>query len=130
MPGRSDGGWRSGASAAAGSTRIVPHSSQLFTGLVICLTGARSRTVSPVQCESFNGMVGLVARTDMLAILSRRMLTHPLARDLLQEIPVSERMPSITHGIYSRADAPPTPAAAAMAKAITAVARGLARRAS
>jgi DNA-binding transcriptional LysR family regulator len=83
---------------------------------------------SPVQCESFNGMVGLVAKTDMLAILSRWMLTHPLARDLLQEIPLVERMPSITHGIHSRADAPLTPVAAAMAKAMTAVARGLARR--
>jgi DNA-binding transcriptional LysR family regulator len=81
-----------------------------------------------VQCESYNGIVSLLASTDMLTLTSRRMLAHPFARDLLQEIPVTERLPPVTHGMFTRADAPLTPVAAATGKAIASVARGLARR--
>jgi len=38
-------------------------------------------------------------------------------------------MPSLTHGIYTRADTPLAPVGATMARAFTAVARRLARRA-
>ncbi len=81
-----------------------------------------------VQCESFNGMLAVLARTDMLTVMARRLLAHPIAREVLQEIPVAERLPQITHGIFTRADAPLAPAAAAMAKSIAAAARALARR--
>ena len=83
---------------------------------------------SMTQCDSINSMVTLLAQTDMVAPMPRRLLANPFARDALQEIPVAERMPSITHGIIIRADAPLTRVAAAMAKAVIAVGRKLASR--
>ncbi len=79
-----------------------------------------------VQCESHNTLVALLAGTDMLGLMQRRTLEAP-GRDLLQEIPIAEAMPSVTAGIFTRADTPLTRVAAAMARAATAVARGLAR---
>ena len=83
---------------------------------------------SMTQCDSFNSIVTLLAQTDMVALIPRRLLASPLVRDAVQQIPVAERMPSITHGMIIRADAPLTRVAAAMAKAVIAVARQLARR--
>ncbi len=80
-----------------------------------------------VQCESHNTLVALLAGTDMLGLMQRRTLGAPLGRDLLQEIPIADAMPSVTAGIFTRADTPLTRVAAAMARAATAVARGLAR---
>jgi hypothetical protein len=66
----------------------------------------------------------------MVALMQRRTLQEPLAREQLAEIPVADPLPSITAGIFTRADAPLTRTAAAMAKAASSVARGLARRAA
>jgi hypothetical protein len=81
-----------------------------------------------IECESFNGLVAVITRTDMLALLGHRLLGMPLARDLLQEVPVKEALPSFTHGIFMRVDARPTRTAAAMLKVVGAVARRLASR--
>lgn len=81
-----------------------------------------------VRCESHNIAVAMLAKTDMLGIMSRRMLTDPLTRDFIQQIAVSDSMPSYTVGIFARADPPLTPLAAAMAKAAAAAARQLASR--
>jgi len=51
------------------------------------------------------------------------------AGGLLQPIAVAEPMPSYTVGMYTRIDPPLTSAAAAMVKAVTLVARNLARSA-
>jgi LysR family transcriptional regulator of abg operon len=80
-----------------------------------------------IQCDSFSVAVGLLAKTDLLGIWSQRMLTQSFARDLLQQIPVAEPMPTYTVGMFTRADPPLTPVAAAMAKAVTVEARRLAR---
>jgi DNA-binding transcriptional LysR family regulator len=80
-----------------------------------------------VQCESFNTVVAVVAKTDMLTMASRRMLASSLARECLQEIQIAEPTPSLTVAIYTRADGPPTKLGAAMAKAVASAARGLAR---
>jgi DNA-binding transcriptional LysR family regulator len=80
-----------------------------------------------IQCDSYNVAVGLLAKTDMLGIWSHWMLTHSFARDLLQQIAVVEPMPSYTVGMFMRADPPLTPVATAMAKAVSSVARRLAR---
>ena len=85
------------------------------------LTGAREL----VQCESLNVMVALLADTDMLAVTSRRMLSLPQAGASLLEIKTAERMPPMTTGLFTRADAPLTPAAAAMAKALVEIGREL-----
>jgi DNA-binding transcriptional LysR family regulator len=80
-----------------------------------------------IQCESYNIVVAMLAKTDMLGIISNRLLGSPLARDLLQPIAVAERLPSYTAGIFTRKDTSLTRAAAAMAKAVTTAARRLAR---
>ena len=85
------------------------------------LTGARQL----IQCESLNVMVGLLADTDMLAVTSQRMLSLPQAFTSLLEIRTAERMRPMTTGLFTRADAPLTPAAAAMAKALVEVGREL-----
>ena len=80
----------------------------------------------PIQCESFNIFVALLAKTDMVGIISNRVLATPFARDLLLSIPVAEALPSYTAGLFTRAGSALTPPAAALAKVMTAVARQLA----
>lgn len=80
-----------------------------------------------VQCESFNIVAAVVAKTDMLTMTSRRMLGSPLAREHLQEIRIAESAPSLTVAMYTRTDGPPTKLGAAMAKAVASAARDLAR---
>ena len=57
------------------------------------------------------------------------MLEGSFAKDYLQAIAVDEPMPSYTAGMFLRADATLTKLASAMAKAVTAAARGLGRSA-
>jgi DNA-binding transcriptional LysR family regulator len=83
-----------------------------------------------IQCESYNAVVALLAKTDMLGLMQRRMLSEPFAHEFLQEVAVAEPMPSVTAGIFTRADAPLTRVSAAMARAVAAAARQVARSAS
>jgi len=80
-----------------------------------------------VECDSFAGVVAVVAKTDMLTLLARRLLDTPIAREQLREIRVVERLPSVTHGLFIRSDTPLTRSAAAMVKAVSSVGRSLAR---
>jgi len=80
-----------------------------------------------IDCQSYTAIVTLLTKTDMLAITSRATLAASFARGLLQPIAVAEPMPSYTLGMFTRIDPPLTRAAAAMAKAVTVVARSLAR---
>jgi DNA-binding transcriptional LysR family regulator len=80
-----------------------------------------------MQCQAFNAIVALLAKTDMLGFMQRRMLAEPFARDFLQAIPVAEPMPSVTVGMYTRADTPLTRTASAMVKAVIAASRNVAR---
>jgi len=80
-----------------------------------------------IDCESYGAIVNLLAKTDMLAITSHRLVAGSFASGLLQPITVSERMPSYTVGLFTRMDPPLTSAAATMAKTIASLARGLAR---
>lgn len=82
-----------------------------------------------VQCESYNTAIALLVKTDMLGFLARQALADSVARDLLQEIPVAEAMPSFVSGIFTRADTPLTQLAGAMAKAVVAAARSVAQAA-
>jgi LysR family transcriptional regulator of abg operon len=81
-----------------------------------------------IECESFNGVAAVLARTDTLALLGHRLVNMPLARDLLQEIRVADPLPSVAHGIFIRVDARPTRSAAAMLKVVGAVAKRLTSR--
>jgi DNA-binding transcriptional LysR family regulator len=76
-----------------------------------------------IECDSATSMITLLAKSDMFGTISRRLLATPLVRDSLEEIRVAEALPSLTVGISARTDPPLTPVAAAMARAVTAVAR-------
>lgn len=80
-----------------------------------------------IRCDSHNIAVALLAKTDMICVMSRSMLAQSPARDVLQPIAVSDAMPSYAVGMFTRLDSPLTPFAAAMAKAVTAAARQLQR---
>jgi LysR family transcriptional regulator of abg operon len=80
-----------------------------------------------VQYESMSTFVSLLATSDMLGVVQRLNVKEPPAREVLQEIPISGAIPSVTIGIFTRADTPLTRLAAAMVKHVTAVARDLAR---
>ncbi len=79
-----------------------------------------------IQCESYNTVVALLAKTDMLGFMQRRQLQEPYARDFLQEITVAESLPSVTAGMYTRADTPLTRTASAMVRAVIAASREIA----
>jgi DNA-binding transcriptional LysR family regulator len=80
-----------------------------------------------IECDSHTSMITLLATTDMLGTISRRLLTTPLVRDSLEEIAVAEPLPSLTVGMITRTDPPLTRVAVAMARAVTAAARRYAR---
>lgn len=79
-----------------------------------------------IQCESYATALALLAQTDTIGLLMPQMIAGPYGA-LLQQIRVREKIPAPLVGLYARADAPMTAAAAAMAQAITAGARRLAR---
>ena len=76
-----------------------------------------------VQCDSYNIVVSVLAKSDALGVIVRRFLATAPACDLLQEIKIAEPLPTVTIGMVTRKDPPLTPTAAAMAKIITAVTR-------
>jgi LysR family transcriptional regulator, regulator of abg operon len=94
------------------------------------LSGGLPRPRMTIQSDSHNIVIAVLAKTDMVGIVSNRLLAAPLVRDLLQPIAVAERLPSFTAGIFTRNDTSLTRPAAAMAKAVTLAARRLTGSAS
>lgn len=80
-----------------------------------------------MQCESYNLVVSVVARTDLLTLLSRRGLALPLASQSLRVIALREQHPQLTVGMFTRADAPLSKHATTLARILTSEARALAR---
>lgn len=80
-----------------------------------------------VQCESYASALALLAKTDVLGLIIPQVMAGASGRRDLQVIAVEEAIPAPLVGLYARSDAPLTPAAAAMAQAVTATARRLAR---
>jgi DNA-binding transcriptional LysR family regulator len=80
-----------------------------------------------VHCESYAAALALIARTDILGLITPGLLAAGWGQRQLQQIQIQEEIPPPLVGLYTRADAPLTPAAAAMAQALTASARRLAR---
>jgi DNA-binding transcriptional LysR family regulator len=79
-----------------------------------------------MQCESYIGFLRLLEATDMLGVIPRS--TQRLAAAPLHVFELNERLPTLTVGMFTRADSPLTPAAAALAKAVAAASRKLAAR--
>lgn len=80
-----------------------------------------------VHCESYAAALSLIAKTDVLGLLLPQIAGEAWLQRYLQIIEVEESIPAPLLGLYTRTDTPLTPAAAAMAQAVTAVARRLAR---
>lgn len=79
-----------------------------------------------VQCESYSIALVLLANTDTLALIAPQFLAEPFVRGSFQEIPIDTSLPPLAMGMFTRADAPLTRVAAAMAKAVTTAARRIA----
>jgi len=82
-----------------------------------------------IQCESYHVLVALLTRTDMLGILTARLLGRTLAGDALEAIPVAERLPAYTTYLITRTGIPLSRPAAVMAKMVLQAARRLAKTA-
>ena len=121
--------------AASRSLRELAHASWLVfnpPGTGGILDRAFSTVSMPppkaaVYCESYASALALIARSDLLGLVLGRIFDEPLTSPFLQRINIKEEIPAPTIGMFVRADTPLAPAAAAMAKAVTAAARALAR---
>lgn len=75
------------------------------------------------ECESFGAMLTLLAESDMLAVVPHPFLDMPHVGQLVQQVPIAERLPGLTVGLHTRADAPLTQPAAALARLLADVGR-------
>lgn len=75
------------------------------------------------ECESFSAMLMLLANSDMLAVVQHPFLDMPSADQHVQEIQIAERLPGLTVGLHTRADAPLTRPAAALARLLSDIGR-------
>ena len=79
-----------------------------------------------IQCESYTAILKLLASSDLLGILPRRVLAEEGVRGVLREVRVAEVLRAHTVGMFARADTPLTRLAQGMAKALTKAGRDLA----
>jgi DNA-binding transcriptional LysR family regulator len=80
------------------------------------------------HCESFSAIYTLLAGTNMLAVVPHPFLGMPQVSQAIQEIPIAERLPGLTVGLYTRADAPLTKPAAALARLLSEIGRKVLQR--
>jgi LysR family transcriptional regulator, regulator of abg operon len=89
---------------------------------------ARERLPMPhsvVHCESHGMALAILSSSDAVGLLAPQLLAMTPFRAALQQIPVECPMPLLTVGIFTRTETPSTPAAADLASALNASARGL-----
>lgn len=75
------------------------------------------------ECESFSAMRSLLAGSDMLAVVQHPFLGMSQVAEAIQQIPIAERLPGVTVGLHTRADAPLTRPAAALARLLSEIGR-------
>ncbi|MES2414731.1 MAG: LysR substrate-binding domain-containing protein [Pseudomonadota bacterium] len=80
-----------------------------------------------VQCESLIGLLALLARTDMLALLPHQWVETPITKGVLSEIVVREKISALPICLIKREGLPLTPAAESMADCLRAEAASYAR---
>lgn len=80
------------------------------------------------ECESFGAMCTLLAGSNMLAVVPHPFLDMPQVAQVVQQIPITERLPGLTVGLHTRADAPLTKPAAALARLVSDIGRRLLQR--
>jgi DNA-binding transcriptional LysR family regulator len=81
-----------------------------------------------IECESFSAMLTLLARSDLLAVVQHPFMDLPQVADAVQQIPIVQRLPGMTVGLHARADAPLTRPAAALARLLLEIGRGVLHR--
>ena len=82
------------------------------------------------ECESFSALLTLLGGSDMLAVVQHPFLDMPQVAQVIQEIPIPQRLPGLTVGLHVRADAPLTKPAAALARLLSETGRRLLQRGS
>jgi len=82
-----------------------------------------------VHCESYATALALIARSDLLGLVLRRLFDEPYTSRFLQRFELVDEIPAPSIGMFVRAGAPLAPAAAAMAQAVAATARPLGKNA-
>jgi DNA-binding transcriptional LysR family regulator len=80
------------------------------------------------ECESFSAMLTLLAGSDMLAVVPHPFLDMPLVAQSIQTVPIAQRLPGLTVGLHTRADAPLTRPAAALARLLADIGRNVLHR--
>lgn len=80
-----------------------------------------------LECGSFAALLAVLASDDLLAMLPRPFVELPQLKGVLVRVPVREKTAASAIGLVSRADAPLTPAAQALAEQIRIAAKRLAR---
>jgi len=80
-----------------------------------------------IRCESYHVLVALLTASNMLGILTGRLLSIALAGDLLKVIPVRETLPAYTTHLMARAGIPLSRPAASLTRMIIMAARRLAK---
>lgn len=81
------------------------------------------------ECESASTTLTLLAESDMLGVVQHPFMDMPGVAQVLQQIPIAERLPGLTVGLHTRADAPLTRPAAAMARLLADIGRRLLQKA-
>ena len=76
-----------------------------------------------IECESSGALAALLAESDLLAVVQHPFLALPQVGTALQEVRIAERLPGLTVGLHTRADAPLTRPAAALAKLLVEIGR-------
>lgn len=79
-----------------------------------------------IQCESHSAFLKLLAGSDMIGVVPRRILSEDSVRGAIREIRVAEVLRGHTVGMFARADTPLPRLAQAMAKALTRAGRRVA----
>ena len=85
--------------------------------------GWMGRLKQVVDCDSYVVAAALLAGSDMIGLISRRLLDERFVGSSLVEIHVREPLPLFSVGLYQRADAPLTPVAERAAAALGQTAR-------
>ena len=79
-----------------------------------------------ILCESHTAFLSLLASTDMVGVVPRRIIAWPSNPGPIDEMRIAESLPTLTVGLFTKADSLLTPVASAMAKALTKAGRKLA----
>lgn len=80
-----------------------------------------------VYCESISAAFALIADTDLLSMVPHSLVESHVPRGRVESLPIQERLPRQTMGLYLRKDTQLTPTAAALVQEISKSARQVAQ---